>query len=49
MRVLTVRPGERDSVEVRDVPDPVPAAGELLVQGLAVGVCDAARQRILGR
>ncbi|MFF3460602.1 glucose 1-dehydrogenase [Streptomyces sp. NPDC002730] len=39
MRALTVRPGEKESLEVRDVPDPVPAAGELLVQGLAVGVC----------
>lgn len=39
MRALTVRPGEKESLEVRDVPDPVPAAGELLVQDLAVGVC----------
>ncbi|GGU08965.1 glucose 1-dehydrogenase [Streptomyces coeruleorubidus] len=39
MRALTVRPGARDSLEVRDVPDPAPAAGELLVEGLAVGVC----------
>ncbi|MFH8499001.1 glucose 1-dehydrogenase [Streptomyces coeruleorubidus] len=39
MRALTVRPGAKDSLEVRDVPDPAPAAGELLVEGLAVGVC----------
>ncbi|MFF6881509.1 glucose 1-dehydrogenase [Streptomyces sp. NPDC012474] len=39
MRALTVRPGARGSLEVRDVPEAVPAAGELLVQGLAVGVC----------
>jgi threonine dehydrogenase-like Zn-dependent dehydrogenase len=39
MRAVTVRPGVKDSLEVRDVPDPAPAAGELLVEGLAVGVC----------
>ncbi|MET9684953.1 glucose 1-dehydrogenase [Streptomyces coeruleorubidus] len=39
MRALTVRPGAKDSLEVRDVPDPAPGAGELLVEGLAVGVC----------
>ncbi|MEU0586581.1 glucose 1-dehydrogenase [Streptomyces sp. NPDC006132] len=39
MRAVTVRPGTKDSVEVREVPDPAPAAGELLVDGLAVGVC----------
>jgi threonine dehydrogenase-like Zn-dependent dehydrogenase len=39
MRALTVRPGAEDSLAVRDVPDPAPAAGELLVEGLAVGVC----------
>ncbi|GAA2646484.1 glucose 1-dehydrogenase [Streptomyces virginiae] len=44
MRALTVRPGEKESLEVRDVPDPVPATGELLVQGLVVGVCGTDRE-----
>ncbi|MFC8394031.1 glucose 1-dehydrogenase [Streptomyces sp. NPDC057238] len=44
MRALTVRPGEKDSLEVREVPDPAPAAGELLVRGLAVGVCGTDRE-----
>ncbi|MCX4884839.1 glucose 1-dehydrogenase [Streptomyces turgidiscabies] len=44
MRALTVRPGSRGPVEVRDVPEAVPAAGELLVQGLAVGVCGTDRE-----
>ncbi|MGW8064235.1 glucose 1-dehydrogenase [Streptomyces ziwulingensis] len=44
MRALTVRPGEQDSLEVREVPDPAPADGELLVQGLAVGVCGTDRE-----
>ncbi|GAB2767106.1 glucose 1-dehydrogenase [Streptomyces bullii] len=48
MRALTVRPGEKESVEVRDVPDPVPAAGELLVQGLAVGVCGTDKEIVRG-
>ncbi|WP_228982065.1 glucose 1-dehydrogenase [Streptomyces sp. DH12] len=39
MRALTVRPGRKDSLEVRRLPDPSPADGELLVRGLAVGVC----------
>ncbi|MFC7843597.1 glucose 1-dehydrogenase [Streptomyces sp. NPDC057382] len=48
MRALTVRPGEKGSLEVRDVPDPVPAAGELLVQGLAVGVCGTDKEIVQG-
>ncbi|WP_298566458.1 glucose 1-dehydrogenase [Streptomyces luteogriseus] len=44
MRALTVRPGARGSVEVRDVPEAVPAAGELLVQGLTAGVCGTDRE-----
>ncbi|MGW0846273.1 glucose 1-dehydrogenase [Streptomyces sp. NPDC002787] len=48
MRALTVRPGEKDSVEVRDVPDPVPAVGELLVRGLAVGVCGTDKEIVRG-
>ncbi|GAA2416061.1 alcohol dehydrogenase catalytic domain-containing protein [Streptomyces coeruleofuscus] len=39
MRALAVRPGAKDSLEVRDLPAPAPATGELLVEGLAVGVC----------
>ncbi|MFE6523154.1 glucose 1-dehydrogenase [Streptomyces sp. NPDC057794] len=39
MRAVTVRPGTKDSVEVRELPDPAPAAGELLVDGLVMGVC----------
>lgn len=44
MRALTVRPGEKDSLEVREAPDPVPADGELLVRGLSVGVCGTDRE-----
>ena len=39
MRALTVIPGRRGSVAVTDVPEPEPQPGELLVEGLAVGIC----------
>jgi glucose 1-dehydrogenase len=39
MRALTTLPLTANSLEVSDVPDPAPAAGDLLVDGLAVGVC----------
>ncbi|MBD2898320.1 D-altritol 5-dehydrogenase [Actinomadura sp. RB99] len=44
MRALTVVPGQKDSLSVRDVPDPEPGDGELLVDGLAVGVCGTDRE-----
>ncbi|MFI7601394.1 glucose 1-dehydrogenase [Actinoplanes sp. NPDC049681] len=39
MRALTVIPLQAGSLSVTDVPDPQPGDGELLVDGLAVGVC----------
>ena len=39
MRALTVIPHTANSLDVTQLPDPVPADGELLVDGLAVGVC----------
>ncbi|MDQ0389642.1 threonine dehydrogenase-like Zn-dependent dehydrogenase [Streptomyces sp. DSM 42143] len=44
MRALTVRPGRDGSLGVEEVPDPEPAAGELLVQGIALGVCGTDRE-----
>jgi threonine dehydrogenase-like Zn-dependent dehydrogenase len=44
MRALTLVPHRPDSVEVTELPDPTPAAGELLVEGLAVGVCGTDRE-----
>lgn len=44
MRALTVRPGQRGSLRVEDVPDPRPAEGELLVEGLALGICGTDRE-----
>lgn len=39
MRALTVEPGMPGSLRVDALPDPEPADGELLVRGLAIGVC----------
>src|SRR3954452_11275029 len=39
MRALTVIPLQSGSAAVVELPDPVPAEGELLVDGLALGVC----------
>ncbi len=44
MRALTTIPLTPDSLAVVDVPDPVPAAGELLVDALALGVCGTDRE-----
>ncbi len=44
MRALTFAPGEKGTLEVREVPDPAPGTGELLVQGLALGICGTDRE-----
>ncbi|GAA3133565.1 MULTISPECIES: glucose 1-dehydrogenase [Nonomuraea] len=44
MRALTFVPGGKGTLEVREVPDPEPRQGELLVQGLALGICGTDRE-----
>ena len=44
MRALTVKPLAAGSARVEEVPDPVPGEGELLVEGLALGVCGTDRE-----
>jgi len=44
MRALTIVPESAGSLSVQDVPAPEPAPGELLVDGLAVGVCGTDRE-----
>ena len=39
MRALTTLPLTANTLEVSELPDPVPGTGDLLVDGLAVGVC----------
>jgi glucose 1-dehydrogenase len=44
MRALTVTPGRAGSARVTEEPEPEPGPGELLVEGLAVGVCGTDRE-----
>ena len=44
MRALTVVPLQAGSAAVTEMPDPEPGPGELLVQGLALGVCGTDRE-----
>ncbi|MEO3871767.1 glucose 1-dehydrogenase [Nonomuraea sp. B12E4] len=48
MRALTYAPGKPGTLDVEEVPDPRPAAGELLVRGLAVGVCGTDKELVAG-
>ncbi|MEV0379162.1 glucose 1-dehydrogenase [Nonomuraea sp. NPDC050643] len=44
MRALTFVPGAKGTLDVEEVPDPRPGTGELLVQGLALGICGTDRE-----
>jgi threonine dehydrogenase-like Zn-dependent dehydrogenase len=48
MRALTLVPLQAGSLAVTDVPDPVPGPGELLVDGIALGVCGTDREIAAG-
>ncbi len=48
MRALTVIPLQAGSAAVTDMPEPEPAPGELLVDGIALGVCGTDREIIGG-
>jgi threonine dehydrogenase-like Zn-dependent dehydrogenase len=48
MRALTVRPLEAGSLQLSDVPEPIPGPDELLVDGLALGICGTDRELISG-
>ena len=39
MKALTVKPGTAQSLRVEDVPEPEPGPGDLLVEGIAIGIC----------
>lgn len=39
MHALTVTPGSTDSLRLRDIPEPPENQGQVLVEGLAVGLC----------
>ena len=48
MKALTVIPGVKDALEVRDMPEPEPAEGQVLVETLAVGRCGTDAETISG-
>jgi len=48
MRALTVVPRQRDSLAVSDVADPSPGDGDLVVDGLAIGVCGTDKEIAAG-
>jgi threonine dehydrogenase-like Zn-dependent dehydrogenase len=49
VRAVTVQPEHAGSLDVREVPDSVPGPGELLVDGITVGVCGTDREIAAGR
>jgi threonine dehydrogenase-like Zn-dependent dehydrogenase len=48
VEALAVVPGQADSVELRDVAEPTPSDGSLLVEALAVGICGTDREIVAG-
>ena len=48
MRALTTIPDQADTLSVSEVPDPEPGAKDLLVDGLAVGVCGTDKEIVGG-
>lgn len=44
MRALTVTPGRPEPASVTDIPDPVAGDDELLVEGIAIGICGTDRE-----
>jgi threonine dehydrogenase-like Zn-dependent dehydrogenase len=48
LRAITVHPLKANSIELRDVPEPAPEHGALLVEAIALGVCGTDREIIAG-
>jgi glucose 1-dehydrogenase len=48
MRAMTVIPGQPDSAELTELPEPEPQDGELLVEPLYLGVCGTDREILEG-
>lgn len=48
MQAVTIAPGQRDSLRLEEVGDAEPAAGQLLVEALAVGICGTDRELVDG-
>jgi threonine dehydrogenase-like Zn-dependent dehydrogenase len=48
MRAITVRPGQANSIQLDDVPEPPPSDGAVVVRALALGICGTDREIIRG-
>ena len=48
MRALTVEPGTANSLRLEERPDPEPAPNQLLVAGMAIGVCGTDEEIVRG-
>ena len=48
MKALTLTPGTKDSLQLREVQDPPPGEGSVLVESLAVGLCGTDREIVAG-
>jgi threonine dehydrogenase-like Zn-dependent dehydrogenase len=48
MQALTVRPNDADSLEIQNIADPTAGEGELLVDGIAIGVCGTDKEIVSG-
>lgn len=49
MQALTVQPGKADTLTVDEIEDPSPGPDELLVDGLAIGVCGTDKEIVAGQ
>jgi len=49
MKALTVTPGEKDSLRLRDIPEPPPGRGSILVEALSVGLCGTDKEIVDAR
>ena len=48
MQALTVTPGMQDSLQLRELPDPLQEEGPVLVEAVAVGLCGTDREIVAG-
>jgi threonine dehydrogenase-like Zn-dependent dehydrogenase len=49
MRALTIRPEEKHSARLEDLPEPAPAEGLVLVRALAIGICGTDAEIVAGQ
>ena len=48
MRAITLDPGTPDSAALEEVPEPAPAEGAILVDGVALGICGTDAEIVRG-